>query len=152
MAKHTYDFPKELLRCCILSVEHKTTLFFLHCVIAKCRSIFLCDVHFLIVWCFYLIFCLCACVCLCVCLCVCVFSVHCVLAKCWSKYVSQTHAQSHNIIGHLRTHHTTQSRNIIGSFTHPSSSHNTTGLCLLYNVSHTAVSLVLYAVDKGLCG
>ena len=50
---------------------------------------------------------------------------------------SQTHAQSRNIIGHLRTH---------------SSSHNTIGQCLLYNMSHTAVSLVLHAVDKGLCG
>ena len=39
--------------------------------------------------------------------------------------------------GHLRTH---------------SSSHNTIGQCLLYNLSHTAVSLVLYVVDKGLCG
>ena len=38
-----------------------------------------------------------------------------------------------NIVGHLRTN---------------SSSHNTIGQCLLYNVSHTAVSLVLYAVDK----
>ena len=50
---------------------------------------------------------------------------------------SQTHAQSRNIIGHLHAH---------------SSSHNTFGQCLLYNVSHTAVSLVLCAVDKGLRG
>ena len=33
-----------------------------------------------------------------------------------------------------------------------STSHNTIGQCLLYNLSHTAVSLVLYAVDKGLRG
>ena len=50
---------------------------------------------------------------------------------------SQTRAQSRNIIGHLHTH---------------PSSHNTIGQCLLYNMSHTAVSLVLYAVDKGLHG
>ena len=31
-------------------------------------------------------------------------------------------------------------------------SHNTIGQCLLYNLSHTAASLVLYAVDKGLRG
>ena len=50
---------------------------------------------------------------------------------------SQAHAQSRNIIGRLRTH---------------SSSHHTIGQCLLCNMSHTAVSLVLYAVDKGLRG
>ena len=33
-----------------------------------------------------------------------------------------------------------------------SQSRNTIGQCLPYNLSHTAVSLVLYAVDKGLCG
>ena len=31
-----------------------------------------------------------------------------------------------------------------------SSSCNTIGQCLLFNLSHTAVTLVLYAVDKGL--
>ena len=63
---------------------------------------------------------------------------------------SQSHTQSCNIIGHLRTH--SQSRNIIGHLCTHSSSHNTIGQCLLYNLSHTAVSLVLYAVDKGLRG
>ena len=76
---------------------------------------------------------------------------------------SQTHAQSCNIIGHLWTH--SQSHNIIGHLSYYSyrilfiilvyqcsSSHNTIGQCLLYNLSHTAVSLFLYAVDKGLRG
>ena len=41
---------------------------------------------------------------------------------------------------------------VIGYLCTHSTSHNTIGQCLLYNLSHTAVSLVLYAVDKGLRG
>ena len=63
---------------------------------------------------------------------------------------SQAHAQSHNIISHLRTY--SQSCNIIGHLPTHFSSHNTIGQCLLYNMSHSAVSLVLYAFDKGLWG
>ena len=40
---------------------------------------------------------------------------------------------------------------VLVSCTH-SQLHNIIGQCLLYNMSHTAVSLVLYAVDKGLRG
>ena len=63
---------------------------------------------------------------------------------------SQTHTQSCNIIGHLCTH--SQSCNIIGHLCTHTTSHNTIDQCLLYSLSHTAVSLVLYAVDKGLRG
>ena len=48
----------------------------------------------------------------------------------------QTRAQSRYIIGHLRSY----------------TSHSTIGQCSLYNESHTAISLVLYTVDKGLNG
>ena len=61
-------------------------------------------------------------------------------AHCYFTDIGQTdreQIQSCNIIGHLHTH---------------SSSHNTISQCLLYKMSHTAVSLVLYAVDKGLHG
>ena len=48
----------------------------------------------------------------------------------------QTCAQSRYIIGHLCSY----------------TLHNTIGQCSLYHESHTAVSLALYAVDKGLQG
>ena len=67
------------------------------------------------------------------------------------------HKHTHNHVISLAIcaptlHHTTQSCNIIGHLCTHLSSHNTIGQCLLYNMPHTAVSLVLYAVDKGLRG